>query len=276
MKIGCHAVLFGPRIANETEFVLSSLHETGAEGAEMGARFFGLERSDYLMNALTKTGMELSGLHVSIFLASLLDDLESAEKAITDAALFLSKTDCRNIILTCLVKDRNAENSSEDNRFQDLSALKAMAEALNEIATTIYEKYSVRINYHNHNWEFKNDAAIYEALINYAPNLYFALDTGWAAISGYDPVKLIERLKGRINYVHLRDCLLTPHLTEDFETLQKNAFVPVGTGDMDYKALIETLKNTLNDEGWAVIEYEVGEQDFDRYRKAIEYIKPFL
>jgi hypothetical protein len=32
----------------------------------------------------------------------------------------------------------------------------------------------------------------------------------------------------------------------------------------------------LGDDGWAVVEYEEGEQRFDRYRRAFEYLSPHM
>lgn len=274
MKIGCHAVLFGPRIADETTHILQMLHEAGAEGAEIGSRFFGIERSRDLMASLADSGMELSGLHVSAKLTQILDDPASVEKAISDAALFLTHTDCRNIVFTGQAEDYDAEDLG-DPRLADRKTLAAMASKLNDIVKSVYDKYSVRVNYHNHNWEFRNDAAVYEALIEYAPDLFLGLDTCWAAISGYDPVKIISRVPARVNYVHLRDYRKSEVKGADFKSLQ-DSFVPLGSGDMDYAALMNVLKDVLGAEGWAVVEYEVGEQDAGRYRDAVNIVRSYL
>ena len=274
MKIGCHAVLFGPRIADETTHILQMLHDAGAEGAEIGSRFFGIERSADLMASLKATGMELSGLHASAKLTQLLDDPAAVEKTLSDAALFLTHTDCRNIIFTGQVEDSDASDLG-DPRLCDAKMLESMASALNDIARSIYERYSVRINYHNHSYEFCNDAAIYEALIKYAPDLFLGLDTGWAAISGYDPVKIISRVPDRVRYVHLRDFRKADVKGSAFKDLQ-NSFVPLGSGDMDYPMLMQTLKSVLGDDGWAVVEYEVGEQDANRYRDAVKVVRSYL
>ena len=74
MKIGCHAVLFTDRIAKETEEVLKEFEKTGCQGVEIGARFFGVEKSSYLKELLDQYHLQLSGLHVSALWTDLLDD----------------------------------------------------------------------------------------------------------------------------------------------------------------------------------------------------------
>ena len=66
MKIGCHAVLFTNRILTETENILSGLKSTGCEGVEIGSRFFGLDKREYLLETLNSQGLYLAGLHVSV------------------------------------------------------------------------------------------------------------------------------------------------------------------------------------------------------------------
>ena len=43
MKLGGHCVLFGPAVAADTDGVIGKLAFAGAEGRELGERFFPLE-----------------------------------------------------------------------------------------------------------------------------------------------------------------------------------------------------------------------------------------
>lgn len=139
------------------------------------------------------------------------------------------------------------------------------------------ETYGVQINYHNHNWEFKNGAVIFHALVDHAPAVCFALDTGWAAVSGYDPIQLIKNdCKGRIHYVHLRDySKAAVEQCKDFDELQ-NSYTALGEGDMDYPALLSALEEALGENGWAVVEYETGPEDAGRYEKAVSFVRGVL
>ena len=139
------------------------------------------------------------------------------------------------------------------------------------------ETCGVQINYHNHNWEFKNGAVIFHALVDHAPAVCFALDTGWAVVSGYDPIQLIKNdCKGRIHYVHLRDySKAAVEQCKDFDELQ-NSYTALGEGDMDYPALLSALEEALGENGWAVVEYETGPEDAGRYEKAVSFVRGVL
>ena len=47
----------------------------------------------------------------------------------------------------------------------------------------------------------------------------------------------------------------------------------LGTGDMDYRKLTDVLKKAMGPDDWAVIEYEKGEVSFERYQRAVDYLK---
>lgn len=278
MKIGCHAVLFTEAIATDTVNVLSSLHAAGAQGAEIGSRFFGLEKAGELCAALDASSMELSGLHAIAPLLLLLEAPEKVEAQLVGAAQFLQHVPCKNIIATGAIEPQAMSlDNLGDERLTTPEVAKTIAENLNRIATRIKKEYGVQIHYHNHNWEFKNQAVIFNALVNYAPSLCFALDTGWAAVSGYDPVELIRTTcKGRIHYVHLRD--YKKEIAAGCETFEQfqNSYVELGEGDMDYAALLGALKEALDENDWAVVEYEKGAVDVKRYEKAVAHVHRVL
>ncbi len=274
MNIGCHAVLFTNQIAEDTVGVLSNLKNVGGKGAEIGSRFFGVENSDKLCEALTKTNMMLSGIHVGINLASLLDEPQKAKETLENVAEFLQHVPCKNIIMTGDVGEENRDKQNVgDDRLTTEIGTKQMAEELNKIAKYIAENYNVRLNYHNHNWEFRNDAIIFNALAKFAPNLFFALDIGWVAVSGYDPIVIMSQTcKDRVKYVHLRDYKKSiAKNCKSFKEFQES-YVEIGEGDINYKLLLNTVENTVGEDGWAVIEYEKGTVDADRYKKAITFI----
>ncbi len=278
MYIGCHAVLFTDAIAKNTEETLCALHQAGAEGVEIGSRFFGIERSDDLNAALKAAQMSLSGLHIGIPLTELLDNPDKAREKLTGAAVFLQRVSCKEIIMTGDVDlPKDDEDSLGDSRLCIEETLNTIARNLNDITIKLKEEYGVQIHYHNHNWEFKNGGKIFYALVKYAPDLCFALDTGWAAVSGYDPVEIIrDTCVGRVRYVHLRDykkdVALHCRTYKDFA----DSYVEIGEGDMDFQALLSALEETSGQDCWAVIEYEKGPVDLTRYQKAVTYMRAVL
>lgn len=270
MKIGCHAVLFTDRIATETEAVLSGLACLGYEGIEAGSRFFSLDKREYLKEMLDKYNMYLSGLHVAIQWQNLLDNPTLVEDAIIKAVEFLQIMPYKNIILSGLIATVNGKEI--DERMIKGDSVKQMAEKLDEIAINAKAK-GVSINYHNHFWEFENDALLYNSIIKYAPHVNFALDTGWAAVGGYDPADLIEANRDRFHYIHLRDYNAKLMGECDSFTKKQEAYVNLGTGDMDYKKLYPVLQKVLGENEWAIIEYETGEVSYSRYDDALKYFK---
>lgn len=277
MKIGCHAVLFTDRIAKETEEVLKEFEKTGCQGVEIGARFFGVEKSAYLKELLDRHHLQLSGLHVSILWTDLLDNPQKVEDAIGKAAEFLQVMPNKNIILTGMAQSDPSQHPEEnlDPRLSEPASARAMAETLNELAAGAGEK-GVSINYHNHCWEFDHDGLLFMALIDYAPRVRFALDTGWASGSGWDPQMLIEKYSDRISYVHLRDYKKDTMAKCETFAQKQEGYVDLGMGDMDYAGLMAVIKKNFGDNGWAVIEYEKGKVDFERYTKAVAYVREIL
>jgi len=244
MRLGCHAVLFREKIKTDTENIIKGLSETGFEGSEIGSRFFGTEEKGLLLQILKKYNYQMSGMHVGVPLKDWAnkEKREEQKKNVLKVAEFVQDMPNKNVIM-----------SGSD--LEDGFDLKIIAEAIEEVAQGCL-KLGVRLHYHNHAWEFKDNAKIFKALVEYAPSLYFALDLGWVYAGGFDPIKIVEEHKDRISYVHLRDAN------------ENKEFVNLGEGIFDYSKLMEVLKEVLGKDGWAVVEYEEGEQSFERYGKA--------
>lgn len=277
MKLGCHAVLFTDRISTDTDGVLSELRAAGAEGVEIGSRFFGIDRKQELNAALDRHGLRLAGLHVAQPLTAFLDNPEACGAALVQAARFLEGMQDRNIIMTGMVMPP-AWNLPDlgDSRLTQSESVRRIAEALDDIAGRIRRAHDVQLRYHNHSWEFRNGGLIAYMLLEHAPELRFALDTGWAAVSGFNPMELIRSHPGRFGYVHLRDYSRTKtDGSSTFEELQ-NGYVDVGTGDMNYGLMMETLASELGSEEWAVVEYEKGEVSAARYAAALAHIRSVM
>ncbi len=263
MKLGCHAVLFKDKISTDTKGLLTDIRKTGFQGTEIGARFFGVDKREYLCKTLDETDMSMSGMHALVLLTDLLDKKEDAISGFMKVVDFVKGMKNRNIILTGLHK-WPMDNPEIDSRLSDSSSVELIARGLNELALLAKEQ-GVMVHYHNHSWEFEHDALIFKSIGSYAPDLNFGLDTGWAYSSGYDPVDLMDQYPGRFHYVHLRD----------YDKATKE-FVDLGSGDMDYIRLTNKLKEILEPEDWAIVEYETGDEDINRYQSAYEYIAKYF
>ena len=62
----------------------------------------------------------------------------------------------------------------------------------------------ITLSYHNHAHEFSR--GLYSRILD-STGLNVELDTYWAYAAGMDPVALMERLRGRLRFIHLKDGL---------------------------------------------------------------------
>lgn len=280
MRFGVHCVLYGPETGTAPQAVISRLAKTGAEGCELGERFFGVDRREELSAILADNHMELAGMHCNgLKLMDLLEQPEAAKAALEKVAGFMAPLKNKNVIATGGVpveemRLRPIGSGALRPELHDPEKVKELAVALNRIVREIREKYGVQVHYHNHSWEFADQGLIWFSLAEYAPDLKFALDTGWAAASGFAPLELMRRYPGRFDYIHLRDCrpFEGDRQEETFEQVHKG-FVNLGEGQMHYPGFIRGLKDVLGEEAWAIVEYEIGNFDQNSYLGAVHYLR---
>lgn len=104
--------------------------------------------------------------------------------------------------------------------------------------------------YHNHHYEFmrSGNGKIYLERMaeDFSPEeLGFTLDTYWVQFGGANPLEWIDRLKGRIECVHLKDMCIVG---------KEQRMAPVGAGNMNFERIV-------NAAGLAGAEYLLVEQD---------------
>ena len=116
------------------------------------------------------------------------------------------------------------------------------ADALNQ-AGSAGKKYGIRALLHNHVEEFvplQGGGTGYDVLLKQTdPDLVvMELDIGWASIAGQKPIEMFKKDPGRYALWHVKDTTgLAATVAKPIEERQKSAqFVPVGAGDVDYKA----------------------------------------
>ena len=71
------------------------------------------------------------------------------------------------------------------------------------------EKEGITLGYHNHYKEFytMDYGKVVHKEFETRTNVHFEIDTFWAFYAGEDPIALLERLKDRVNIIHLKDGL---------------------------------------------------------------------
>lgn len=100
----------------------------------------------------------------------------------------------------------------------------------------------IKLAYHNHAFEGATDGdkTLFQTLIdNTEKNLVgFELDCFWLSVQGLDPVQVIDKLRGRVCLLHLKDKMYGIARRFD-ENLPPTAYKEVGSGALDWPAILK-------------------------------------
>ncbi|MBQ7095433.1 MAG: sugar phosphate isomerase/epimerase [Clostridia bacterium] len=127
-----------------------------------------------------------------------------------------------------------------------------------------------RFGYHNHAFEFRKmkDDLIFNHLLNRfsADELGVILDTYWVQQGGADIYQWIDKLKGRLYCVHLKD----QGVKEDGKSPM---MMPIGEGNLNFPAIIKAFEEAGAE--YAFVEQDKcnGEDPFECLRRSFEYLK---
>lgn len=96
--------------------------------------------------------------------------------------------------------------------------------------------------YHNHQfdlYQIDGKPAI-DYMIECAPSIHFILDTYWLQYGGVSIMDYVEKMSGRIEFVHLKDYKVAARKDGD-NIIFKPTFAPVGDGTTNFKALVPKM-----------------------------------
>ena len=133
----------------------------------------------------------------------------------------------------------------------------------------------IALGYHNHAHEFMRPdgggLAPFDILID-APGMALELDVYWAAVGGVDPARLLERLHGRVDYLHVKDLTL---VRDEGETHPQPFFAPVGEGNLDWEAIIPAARNA-GTTVWIVEQDAFRRDPYDCLRSSYQFMRAAL
>lgn len=152
---------------------------------------------------------------------------------------------CPHIGLGMMPREAMADRASLD---AFVSEMRNLTERIEDAGCHFY--------YHNHNVEFMkiDGIRVFDYLLENLPDTNFTLDLHWVQRGGVSVLEYIEKCKGRIRCVHLKDFRV-----EWFD----EKFAPVGEGNLNWGEILPALERNGT-------EYAFVEQD-----DAPDYGDPF-
>ena len=267
---------------------LDQIAMTGWGGVEMNADFlyYYLDQDKELEKLLKLHGLELTTFYSYL---NLIDkDNFNAELDIVKKKIKLIKNLGSDILLIDGgIKKR--EGVSEKDRNLAVDNIKRICEVA---------KFSaIKPTWHFHWGTMFDNEEIFEYLMENtaADELYFCPDTGQLYMSGMDPLKVMERHKERITYIHFKDVIENDFInrylkhTEEidprnntliplasagryeylkdryldnggFHINSKYRIIEVARGQIDFKPIVKLIKD-VDFNGWVIVD-----QDYTGYR----------
>ena len=128
----------------------------------------------------------------------------------------------------------------------------------------------IQFGYHNHAFEFARTengrASLYDILIAQGgPDLCLEIDVYWAAHAGLNPERLMERCRGRVPVIHVKDKEMVGG---------EPVMAPVGEGNLDWPHLLPACA-AAGVQWYAVEQDECRRDPFDCLRSSFEFLSGF-
>lgn len=102
----------------------------------------------------------------------------------------------------------------------------------------------LRMQYHNHDWEFAKGGRLMDSLLMCSPELMHEPDTFWMHYAGTEPCAYLRRRRDRIAMIHIKD----------YTSLREPRFCAIGEGLMDNAAIVKTAAELRIP--WVIVELD--------------------
>ncbi len=123
----------------------------------------------------------------------------------------------------------------------------------------------LRFCYHTHGPEFVDgpDGTLFDTLAKRTDPKFanFEMDVFWIVFGNQDPAKLMERYSGRFPLMHVKDIRKGEPRTFNPGTVEEEASVPLGTGEVDWPPVLKAAAKT------GVRRYYIEEEHPDAVRQ---------
>jgi len=226
--VGAQIITWGDQAREKMPQILAFIHKQGYTGVEAGWRHFDLARPKEFKELLVRHEMQLVAVHSGGRYWE--EEQAKKEMANTEKAIqFAASVGCPYFALS----GSNQETTE---------TIKTTVEAYNRIGRLCRDA-GLQLAYHNHNWEFVGDGALYRTILDNTDSDLVRLlpDVAWLHRAGRDPVAFLEEHKERIEFVHLKDTL-------------SDRFCELGAGSVDLDRILMRLPHLGVD--WCVVEQD--------------------
>ncbi len=124
----------------------------------------------------------------------------------------------------------------------DINELNAFIDEFNALAREYY-KHGFKLTYHNHAFEFaklSDGRTLFDHMIEkFDPECTsFVLDVHWVQNAGADVRAMIERLRGRIDILHLKDMAYSRQELANGKAISAPVIIEIGAGNINFKDII--------------------------------------
>ena len=221
--------------------VLKRIADTGYKSIEMT---YDPGNGEEVGKLLKKYSLIATGAHIGI------DAIENNLETVTG---FMDNIGAKSVIIPWI--DSNGIDTEE----KTIETAKRFEAAAKKLAPMGYE-----LGFHNHTLEFErkfNGRTIIDIFFDEAPSLKFEVDVGWAHAAGADVVAALNKIGGRLAYIHIKD------------VDENNTPTEIGSGKVDMKSVIETASEF--GVKWGIVEQDSMRElkAFDSIKASYDYIK---
>ena len=249
--------------------VLDEIRATGYDGTELGDWGFMPTVPLRLRNELAARQLELVGAFVPIAFADPGAHAAGAATAIKTAALMRDAGATNAFIVlsdnngSVPEREQNAGRIAPHHGLTD-AQWETFASGVNRVAAAVFEATGIRSVFHPHCGGYvETPEEIDELMARTDPSrVGLVFDTGHIVYGGGDPSQVLEKHRDRVWHVHFKDCDREVAAAARAEGLgylaavRRQLFCELGTGAVDFAAIIRTLKRSSY-QGWIVVEQDV-------------------
>ena len=218
--------------------VLKRIADIGYKSIEMT---YDPSHGEEVGELLKKYSLVATGAHIG------LNEIENNLETVTN---FMDNIGAKSVVIPW--------TDGIDTEEQTIATAQRMEAAAKTLAPLGYE-----LGFHNHTTEYArkfNGKTVIDILFENAPSLKFEVDAGWAYAGGADVVESLNKIGGRLAYIHIKD------------VDGNNTPTEIGSGKVDMKSVIETAANY--GVVWGIVEQDscVNYPPFESIKVSYDYI----